>query len=123
MRVLITGSREWQDFLPIQRALLRVTNGHAGPWPITLVSGHCPTGADAIGEHLAKQLGWSVEAYPARWDLHGKAAGPIRNQQMVDTGPDICLAFPRGRSAGTRDCMRRAAAHGIPVLSHEWEER
>lgn len=61
------------------------------------------------------------EQYPADWEKHGKAAGPIRNQQMLDEGkPDIVFAFknefgvrswPRG---GTEDMVARAKAAGIP---------
>jgi hypothetical protein len=50
------------------------------------------------------------------------AAGIWRNQLMVDFvvglgQPAVCLAFPAGASQGTRDCMRRAAAAGLPVLT------
>lgn len=42
-------------------------------------------------------------------------AGCARNQHMVDLGADVCIACPVGRSPGTRDCIRRARAAGIPV--------
>jgi hypothetical protein len=34
---------------------------------------------------------------------------------MVDLGADLVLAFPLGKSEGTRDCIRRATAAGIHV--------
>ena len=37
---------------------------------------------------------------------------------MVNAGADLCLAFPLGESRGTRDCVRRADAAGIPVLNY-----
>src|SRR5690606_30354012 len=64
---------------------------------------------------LARELGWHVVAYPADWRRHGRAAGPIRNQEMADAGADLCIAFPGGR--GTADMVRRARAAGIPVRS------
>ena len=60
-----------------------------------------------------------METHPADWSTHGRAAGPIRNQQMVDRGADICLAFPTSSSIGTWDCVRRAKAAGIPVEIHK----
>lgn len=76
------------------------------------------TGADTMAGKIAKELGWQVEEYPADWNKHGKAAGPIRNQQMVDLGADICLAFPLGESRGTRHCMKAAERAGIKVVNH-----
>lgn len=115
----MTGSRDWTDWKTLTAALFQAADCYD---PITVVSGACPTGADAMAEWVAEHLlpflengGVRVERHPADWDRHGKAAGPVRNQEMVDLGADLCLAFPLGASRGTRDCMRRAEAAGIPV--------
>ena len=113
MRILITGSRDWEDRMSIDWALWEVAE-EAGDEEITVVHGGA-TGADTIAGERAAAYGWNVEVHSAEWDKHGKAAGPIRNQKMVDLGADICLAFPLGVSRGTRDCMRRARAAGIRV--------
>lgn len=56
-----------------------------------------------------------IQAFPAHWDKYGKAAGPLRNQQMLDEGtPDLILAFPGG--AGTEDMCRRGVLAGIEVI-------
>jgi len=55
----------------------------------------------------------ACETYPADWDKHGKAAGPIRNQEMLDQHPDFVLAFPGGN--GTADMVARARRAGVPV--------
>lgn len=65
-----------------------------------MISGHA-RGADTIAESVAEELGWQVEVFPAEWSKYGKQAGGMRNQQMVDHGADICLAFPLGTSVGT----------------------
>lgn len=115
-RILVTGSRNWTDRDAIYMALATYT---FLPGTV-IVHGACPTGADAIaGEWARETIGFFEEAHPADWSTHGKAAGPKRNQAMVDLGADICLAFPLGDSRGTRDCMRRAEAAGIPVRSFE----
>lgn len=71
---------------------------------------------------------WTL-AFPAKWDdlvtlpvvlryRNGKpynaAAGGIRNQQMADFGPQLCIAFPGG--SGTADMVRRAHAAHIRVI-------
>jgi predicted Rossmann-fold nucleotide-binding protein len=45
----------------------------------------------------------------------GLAAGPIRNQQMIDEGkPDLVIAFPGG--AGTHDMMARATKANLQQI-------
>ena len=109
-RILVTGSRDWGDVQTLENALAAYVGDE-----VTLVSGACPTGADLLAEVFAKRAGWEVERHPADWDKRGKAAGPLRNQEMVDLGADVCVAFPLGESRGTRDCMSRAEGAGIPV--------
>jgi len=116
VRILITGSRNWSDEDVIDGAL-RAAFYEFGP--ATLVSGACPTGADAIAERIWEAHAFPVERHPADWETHGKAAGPLRNQQMVDLGADICLAFPLPDSRGTKHCMGAADKAGIPVVVHE----
>jgi hypothetical protein len=73
-------------------------------------------GLDLIASIIADSWDWDVEAFPADWDKHGKAAGPIRNSAMLEHGkPDICLAFPLPGSKGTWDMVRKANAAGLEV--------
>lgn len=84
---------------------------------ITLVHGDA-RGADRMSERLLRyRVQFYIERYPADWEKHGKRAGPIRNQEMVDLGADVCLAFFKNGAVnrGTSDCVRRAEKAGIPV--------
>lgn len=121
MRVLVTGSRDWTDRRAVWFAIFNQYLDCDNPADFTVVHGDCPTGADRIAHEFCawQPLRVTEERHPADWDVHGKAAGPLRNQVMVDLGADICLAFPLGDSRGTRDCMRRAQAAGIPIINHE----
>ena len=112
-RILITGSRDWGDWRTITKALIDAADGK--PRPVTVVHG-CARGADFLAAHAARKLGWEVEDHPARWDRDGKAAGPIRNQAMVDLGADVCLAFIKDGSRGATHCADLAEKAGIPVL-------
>jgi hypothetical protein len=117
MRILITGSREWSDTLTIVGALLSAVPSEADLRDVTVVHGGCPTGADFFAARAAGELGFLVEEHPADWAEHGKAAGPVRNQGMVDAGADVCLAFfqPGAANRGTQDCVIRAMRAGIPI--------
>lgn len=56
----------------------------------------------------------TTEVHWADWRKHGKAAGPIRNQAMLDSKPDLCIAFPGGR--GTNDMVSRCLSRKTPTL-------
>ncbi len=76
-----------------------------------------PIGADFLAADRAFRIGWQVEAFPATW-ADGKKAGPERNQRMIDTRPNLVLAFiEEGKPCrGTRDTIRRAEVARIPAV-------
>lgn len=116
-RVLITGSRNWSDEWAIAEVLaIEVKKAHLDGGDVVIVHGDCPTGADRIAQDICDRSGIATERHPADWNKHGKAAGPIRNQEMVDSGVDICYAFSKGGSRGTKDCKARASAAGVEVI-------
>lgn len=119
-RVLVTGSRIWSDYVAVRDALLEQME--VDP-ELVIVHGDCPRGADALADRFFREAvaggaQVAIERHPADWNGHGKSAGFIRNQQMVNAGADICLAFPLGRSPGTRHCMKAAERAGIPVINY-----
>jgi hypothetical protein len=114
VRILVTGSRDWTDRDTISVALRGYYDRNR---TAVLVHG-AARGADLIAAGIWYLLGGQLEAHEAKWRTQGTAAGVIRNQEMVDAGADVCLAFPLGESRGTRDCMRRAAKAGIPVINY-----
>ena len=110
MRVLICGSRNWRD-----RDLIKQVVG-ALPVGSTVITGGAP-GADTIAMQEARLRGLGQQVFRADWVRYGKAAGPIRNQEMLDEGrPDLVIAFRlEGKSRGTDDMIRRAKSAGVPV--------
>lgn len=75
-------------------------------------------GADRLAGEWAEEQGEQPLRFPADWEKYGRAAGPIRNQQMLDEGrPDLVLAFSRDitKSKGTKDMVTRAHKAGLPV--------
>lgn len=110
MKIIVTGDREWTSHEIIEEALLSHT-------PCTIIVGGA-RGADKIAEELCERHGIDCEVYPANWEEYGRAAGPIRNQEMLDKElPELVLAFHNEifKSKGTKDMCRRALRKGIPV--------
>lgn len=115
MRLLVTGDRNWRDAQRVHDALIATRTTHHEE-EVVLISGDA-RGADTYADVIGQLLGFTVERYPADWNVHGRAAGPIRNQQMLESGVDYCIAFhdDLGSSRGTRDMVERCERAGIEV--------
>jgi len=88
-------------------------------------------GADAAIGRAAQQLGWSALVMPAQWQLHGRAAGPIRNRELLQqaiakavahTSPGslasvLVVAFPGGPGTASlvREARRMASHSPVPI--------
>ena len=88
MRVLICGDRDWVD-----RDLIHSWIEQLQEWGVDSIIEGEARGADTIAREEAEKLGIEVEKFPAEWNRFGRAAGPIRNRQMLDENPDLVLAF------------------------------
>ncbi len=121
-QLLVTGSRDWDDYDVILNALfqayqdLKPTDMNPGQTGgVVLLSGACPSGADLLAEQIwSDKIGrlW-ISRHPADWEAHGKAAGFIRNKEMVDKNPDLCVAFIKNGSKGATHTANLAQAAGI----------
>ncbi len=114
-KVVITGGRHFANEA-------RITTDLAALLPLGLrrVAQGNAKGADALAAAWARQ--WlrhdgGLVGYPADWDKRGRAAGCLRNVEMLETErPDIVLAYPDPASVGTWHCVRKAIEMGIPVI-------
>ncbi len=109
MRVLVCGDREGFDHDAI------VTRLCAFPLGTMIVHGAC-RGVDNQAAFIAARLGLEDEPHPYIGSL-GKAGGPIRNQQMLDSGIDLVIAFHSNlsKSKGTKDMLARARKANVPT--------
>lgn len=119
LRILVTGSRDWTDVRAVESALYAALHEHMDQ-DLVVVHGGCPTGADQFAAQWARMtnvydLRVRQEVHPADWSKHGRAAGPIRNKEMVEAGADLCLAFIRNNSRGASGTVEMARQAGIPV--------
>ena len=137
--LLVCGGRTWGAILPdaTEEQVVVAMEQRARTWSVlnnlaekrmeVLAVRHGGAkGADSLAGEWANRHGYVVQVFPADWNKHGKAAGPIRNQEMIDafdparpgTSKVVCVvAFP-GRT-GTADLVERAKKAGIKV----WEVR
>lgn len=109
-RIAVFGGRDLRCSVQIRSALDGVLAKHG---PFIVVHGACPTGADKIASQWARWRGLPEEPHPADWQVHGRRAGPLRNEVMARSGLDGAVAFPGGR--GTADMLKRCVAAGVPV--------
>lgn len=110
MKVLVCGGRDYADRELVYVVLDRIH----GETPIEFIIQGEADGADALARDWAVSRKVALIGCHADWKKHGRAAGPMRNQDMLDRWePDVVIAFPGG--AGTADMVRRARRAGVPV--------
>lgn len=81
---------------------------------LTIIHGDAP-GADRAAGKWPENTWAKVKAFPADWKKYGKAAGAVRNKQMLDEGtPDLVVAFPGGK--GTANMISQSLYRGVPVI-------
>ena len=108
--VIVCGGRDYGnwavvcdtlDQLASERHVARIVHGGA-------------TGADVLAVKWARLRNKEVACYEANWKHYKRAAGPIRNADMLRLEkPQLVVAFPGG--AGTADMVRQARAAGVEV--------
>jgi hypothetical protein len=108
MKVLVCGSRTWDDADTITLRLLDL------PANAYILHG-AAHGADQFAAEAAVAIGIPQRAFPADWNTYGKRAGVLRNIAMLDEGPDVVIAFWDGQSRGTKHTIDEAKRRGIPV--------
>jgi YspA, cpYpsA-related SLOG family len=110
MRILFCGDRNWTNYKVICDVM-------AGLDPDVVIEGEAH-GADLLAADAAEYFGIPVVRFPADWKTYGRAAGPIRNTQMLKEGnPDMVLAFHDDiqNSKGTRNMVDQSEKQGISV--------
>ena len=116
-RVLVCGSRYYKD----QEKIFHVLDAYLariGP-SMLLINGGAP-GADDLARQWAISRKVDHLTLYAKWELEGKAAGPIRNSRMLRKKPRLVLAFHEDPELGrgTRDMVtkaRKAKENGMKI--------
>jgi len=133
--VIVCGSRDWVGDDGATDVIGTVMTGVAQNFfsAVTIVHGDS-IGADSDAAIAARLVGMEVEPHPADWRQDCRAtcapghrrpqgdhticpaAGVYRNQDMIDAGADLVIAFSNHPlTRGTADTIRRARIAGLPV--------
>ena len=107
MKVAVIGSRGFDDYEMVKNTLTLLE--------ITLLVSGGAKGADSLGERYAKENNIEILIFKPDWEKHGKAAGMIRNTDIVNNA-DTIIAFWDGESKGTKDSITKAEKLGKPTI-------
>ena len=131
LRVIIAGSREFNDFPKLMNSSIEILTGISKKRDdldrIRIISG-TTRGADKLGEQYAKIAGYELSKFPADWDGLGKRAGYIRNAEMAkfaveDGNYGVLIAFWDGQSRGTKHMIDLATRYGLEVHVVNYKEK
>lgn len=112
MKLVISGSRHGTDSVRFIKLMTDYLKEH--PVPESIIVGDAK-GIDHQAKCYFELLGIPVKVFKADWKTYGKAAGPIRNFEMISEGHEL-LVFPAVDSIGTIDCIKAARNVGMPVM-------
>lgn len=115
--VVCTGGRDYEGAV----ARMKIERAIADERPDLVIVGDCPSGVDRIVLGVCRAMKYDYLMAFAPWDIAGNAAGPMRNQAMVDyampykaLGAEVVgLSFPGNK--GTKDCTNRMRKAGFTV--------
>ncbi len=112
-KVLICGDRDWTDV-----GLMRLLVRRLSDLGYDVVIHGDARGADRIAGICAKDIGMMVIPVPARWEEHGRSAGPRRNLAMLKLNPDLVVAVHSMivNSKGTKHMVEAANKAGVPTI-------
>ncbi len=112
-RIVVAGTRSYNNYDEAKAYIDFCISEIRKEFTLVFLSGEC-RGADLLGERYARENGFAIERYPADWETYGRAAGPMRNEQMAQAA-DYVICFWDGRSRGTKSMIEYAKKHGKPV--------
>ncbi len=115
-RIIIAGCRTFTCYAEAKEAICRDLEALKSGKSVIVLSGGC-RGADRLGERFAEEAGWTIERHLPEWEKYGRAAGPIRNKQMIEHC-DAVICFWDGKSKGTASLIRYAQKHEKPLFLH-----
>lgn len=121
-KVLVCGQRDFVNKIYLFRVLDDLHQMH----DIYRIVHGAARGADSLAGAWASERGIMCASYPANWSKYGKAAGPIRNQEMLDMeNPDFVVAFFNDlvNSKGTKDMVKRSLKAYKRVHMYEDDHR
>lgn len=109
LALAVIGSRDFDDY----EFLKKIIDYH----PCTQIVSGGARGADTLAKRYAAEHCIPLKEFLPNWDAHGKAAGFIRNKQIVEAVDEL-VAFWDGESRGTKHSIDLAEQAGKPVYKY-----
>lgn len=109
IKILVGGSRTFTNYALLSAKLDKYIQVE---YPEAIILSGAAKGADALAEKWAFSHWHTVMRFHPDWDNHGKAAGLIRNVEMVKQA-SLAIFFWDGKSPGTKHCIEKAKARGV----------
>lgn len=114
MKLAIVGSRDFVNRAQFEEWVAEALTTWGIGVPEVVVSGGA-RGADTMGENWARSRDIPTQIYRPDWQGKGKAAGFIRNRDIIDEATHV-LAFPSRKGKGTQHSIELAKQQKKPVL-------
>lgn len=110
MRVVVCGSRVWTNMQVIKETLDK--------YHLEKIVVGDASGADTLVVRYAIENNIPYQIYKADWNSYGKAAGPRRNKQMLETQPQLVIGFLLSTepNKGTLNTLSQARRMNIPSV-------
>lgn len=123
-RLIIAGTRSFNNYEYLKEVCDYVLSDVVKTHTISIISGTA-NGADKLGERYAKDKGYKLYRFPAKWNRqsdgsYDKSAGYKRNNEMAIFASQVqkngCLIFWDGISRGTKSMIEIAKKMNINCI-------
>lgn len=127
MKMIVCGSRTWGRQETQRQTFNHVMQTVWSVYDVDEVINGGASGADTTAAHWCLVNKVPCVTVKAEWDRLGPAAGPMRNQQMLEMGPGLVVAFvdkPLADSRGSADMVSRSRGAYVPTwVIEEYDRR
>jgi hypothetical protein len=115
--VIVSGSRSYTNYEDFKTKMDYTLSKIKHRYYISIISGGAK-GADTMAKRYAEERQYLFHELCADWKTYGKAAGMIRNKEMLDLALSsfrLCalVAFPSEKSIGTYGMIGIAKEAGV----------
>lgn len=112
-KLLLAGSRYVDEDACGQHLMheIKCAFGHTPAMEDLVIISGMARGMDTVAVRIAGYFSLDLIKMPADWNKHGKAAGMIRNAEMVNLADEVWVWWD-GKSRGTENTIQHALEKG-----------
>lgn len=106
--IAIVGSRGFDEYEVLEESILSLFQ----PDQINKIISGGAIGTDTLAEQFSSKHNVQIEVIKPEWNKYGRAAGPIRNKEIMKAA-DFAIVFWDGSSKGTLNDLKICYKQGI----------